>query len=119
MEDDQLARSGQTAAAYIEKRWGGASRTTPLTAVVLVGGAASRILLRNPRRMQYIVLNPSSGNVYWGQTANDAALSAVLISPLGGSLVSIVDEDGEGTADEAYAFSAAAATIYVQEVIRK
>lgn len=119
MSDERAASSGQTAAAYIEKRWGGPSRTTPLAAVAIGAGATVRVLLRNPRRMQYIVLNPGTGNVYWGQTSTDAALSAVLISPLGGSLVSIVDEDGEGTADEAYIFSAGATTIYVQEVVRK
>lgn len=119
MSQEQPASIGQTAAAFVEKRWGGPSRTTPLTAFAISAGAAVRVALRNPRRMQYLILNPGTGNVYWGQTSTDAALAVVLISPLGGSLISLVDEDGEGTADEAYIFSAAATTVYVQEVVRK
>jgi hypothetical protein len=119
MSDDRPAQSGQTAAAYIEKKWGGATRTTPLTAVVVGAGLTVRALQRNPRRMQYTILNPGSGNAFWGQTANDAGLSAVLISPLGGSIELLIDEDGEGVTDEAYIFAPGSVTVYVQEVFRK
>lgn len=119
MPDEQLALPGETAAAYIEKKWGGATRTLPLAAIALAGSAPVRALLNNPRRMAWTLLNPSTGQVFIGHSSSDAGLNAIPITALGGSAVSTIDEDGEEVTYELWVNAAIALTVYVTEVIRK
>ena len=116
---EQLAQAGQTAAAHIEKKWGGPSRTAPLVSNAIAAGVPARVLLNNPRRMLYSIFNVGTSNAYWGLSSADAITGAVLISPLGGSLVATIDEDGEAVTYEVWVYSVNVATIYVQETFRK
>lgn len=115
---DRAALPGQTAAAYLEKKWGGPTRLVPLTTITVVG-PATRVLQNNPRRMLAAIFNASVGNVFWGTSSSEAQLNTVLITPLGGSIVLVVDEDGEMVTYEHWiAPIAASAAMGVLEVIR-
>lgn len=116
---EQLAQAGQFAAAYIEKKWGGPSRTVPLVAVVILASTPIRALQNNPRRMAWTLINPSGAQAFIGHSASDAALNAIPVTALGGSVVSTVDEDGEEVTYELWVNSVSAITVYVTEVMRK
>lgn len=118
-EAERLAVAGQSAAAYIEKKWGVPTKGIPLIAVAVPASGGIRALQNNPRRFFYAVFNPSSGSVYWGNSNAEALLNAVLISPLGGSLQAAIDEDGEAVTYEVWLNAASALTCYVLEIVRK
>lgn len=94
---EQPALPGQSAAAYIEKKWGGPTRLLPvkLVTVTAVGNAPTQIYENNPRRMEVTVVNTGVANAYVGWDQNLDATHGILVSPLGGSVIFLVDEDGE------------------------
>jgi hypothetical protein len=119
MSDERLALPGQTAGAYIEKKWGGPTRPIPLV-LVSVAQTATRVLLNNPRRFAYSIINQGSGNVYWGLDSTVGLTTSILIPPLGGSITLVIDEDGEAVAMEAWCIAAGAgAQVVVLEIVRK
>lgn len=116
---EQLATAGQTAAAYIERKWGGPSRVLPLV-FVSVSATGTRILQNNPRRMEYLILNPGVAGVSIGNTITDSQTGSFIIPSRGGSFVSLIDEDGEFVTYELWASTlGAVVNVGVLEIIRK
>jgi len=85
---------GQTAASYIEKKWGVRTRLVPL-AVVPVLTTVTRALKNNPKRMQALIVNTGTGSIFGGFDSSLTVANGILISPLGGSLELLIDEDAE------------------------
>lgn len=70
--------------------------------------------------MMIAIYNLSTGNVYWGLSSAESQLNLVLLTPLGGSMILLADEDGEMVGYEQWvAPIAASAVIGVMEVVRK
>lgn len=119
MSDFAAAQPGQTAAAYIEKKWGGAIRAVPLASVAIPAATPRRVLTNNPRRFEATIYNPSTTSIFVGNTAAEATAQVILLSPLGGSLFSLIDEDGEQVTYEWWVYCASAVTVYAGEVESK
>jgi hypothetical protein len=71
--------------------------------VVPVQAALTVVAKNNPRRMELLVVNTSVGNIFVGWDAGLTAANGLLISPVGGSLELVPDEDGELVGYQLYA----------------
>lgn len=109
---------GATAAQYVVKRWGGPTRLVP-PRLISVGTTATRILLNNPRRMEYLIINANAGNIFVDFSVAVSAIFSIPLLPGGGSIQVLIDEDGELTTYELWGLSPSGAQfVSVYEVER-
>lgn len=99
--------SGATVAQYLTRKWGVKTRLIPLQTVAVLTTAV-RVLRNNPRRFGLTILNVGTSNVYVDWNGAVAVGQGVLLTPLGGTLTLVVDEDGELLTYDVWAIAAAA-----------
>jgi hypothetical protein len=97
---------GQTAATYINRKWGARTRLVPLSTIAVLT-TPTRALKNNPRRMQSLIVNVGTGSIFAGFDNGLTTANGILISPLGGSMSLVIDEDAELTTYDLYLVSAA------------
>jgi hypothetical protein len=116
---EQLALPGQSAAAYIEKKWGGPTRTITTRFSSFAANTPTRLLLNNPRRMAWTIENNTTFNCYFGFDGTVDGVHGIFVPPLGGTLSFIIDEDGESTTYEGWVSMTGTGDCWVIEVMRK
>lgn len=81
--------------------------------------AVSEILKNNPRRVEFVIINPSIGDLYISNDPSLVTSFGFIVPAGGGSLIFNVLEDGETVAERFYCYAPAGAiTVYVMEVER-
>lgn len=103
------------AAAMSLVRFG--QRTRPFESNPSVTTAAQRLLINNPNRVEFTVVNLGVQNLYLALNNQVSASNGIIIPPNGGLTV-LVDEDGEQVAYDWYAIAASGTnSLYLQEVL--
>lgn len=82
-------------AELIEKRFGMRTRATRNPLVNEINIAVTALLPNNPSRLGWIAVNLSANNIYLALDRDVGADHGILLSPNGGSLAMIYDEDFE------------------------
>lgn len=92
-------------------------RTRPAEQNPTIGTQSQRLLLNNPNRVEFTVVNLGNQLVYLALSNAVSVLNGIPIPPSGGLTV-LIDEDGEQVAYDWWAVSSSGTQqLYVQEVI--
>ena len=108
--------TGAFAHEYSQRRFGGSVR--PVTRTITVQQSSTKILDNDPRRIGWSLINRSGFDVSLDYVQPPSPSTAILLAANGGTLTSVVDEDGETTAWELFGVcSASTPQIFVMEFI--
>ncbi|SRR6266571_1994906 len=95
--------TGATAHDISAKLFGAVVRPVPKTAQVTAAGV--RILENSPRRVGWLIINRSAFDISVDYVQPIDSTAAILIAANGGTISSLVQEDGETTAWELFGLS--------------
>lgn len=102
----------------IEKRYGIKTRTQANPLVVAVQTAITKILPNNPNRLGWMAINLSGENIFLAFDVGVTQIRGILLTPNGGSMSSLYEEDFEATCWNVYGVSTAGPSeIFVVEVL--
>ncbi|NIQ91313.1 MAG: hypothetical protein GWN93_20815 [Deltaproteobacteria bacterium] len=105
-------------ADLIARRFGIRTRAQQVPLVQTVGTSVVRVLPNNPNRLAFVIVNLSSNNVYVAWDLAVSTTRGVLLTPNGGSLTVVYEEDFETACWELFAIAdGAASSIFVPEVV--
>jgi len=105
-------------AELIEKRFGMVTRATRNPLVDEMMTATLRLLPNNPNRLGWMAVNLSANNIFLALDPEVSAAHGVLLTPNGGALSMIYEEDFEATCWAVYGMAAANnSDIFVIEVL--
>lgn len=114
MADERF--SGSTAYHVVRERTGRPSTFSERSVSTATGWQV--ILLNNPRRLFWLIINRGVDTVYIRFTPNVSYTSCIPLAPLGGTASMSVDEDGEAvTAEVSLYASTSSLPVYILEVI--
>lgn len=100
-----------------EKRFGFPTRPVENPVVASVGTTVDEVLLNNPDRVFWIIVNLSANIIYVALKEDVSATKGIRLDANGGFTSMSADEDGEAVAYAVYALaSGAASAIYVLEI---
>lgn len=105
-------------AELIEKRFGMVTRATRNPLVNELMTATLQLLPNNPNRLGWMAVNLSANNIYLALDHGVSAAHGVLLTPNGGSLSMIYEEDFEATCWGVFGMAAADnSDIFVIEIL--
>jgi len=80
---------------FVRRKFGVATRAIQDPVTATCGTAATTLLLNNPDRLAYTIVNLGTNAIYIAWDATVSATHGIYIAPNGGSFSSVADEDGE------------------------
>jgi len=98
---------GASLAQYMAARWGVKTRLVPQQ-VFAVLTTAQRVIKNNPRRFGLTIVNQGTGQVNLDWSSSVLTTSGIILTPLGGTLTLVPDEDGELITYDLWAIAGAA-----------
>lgn len=99
------------------KRFGRPTRAIQNPLTDTVGTTPTLILHNNPDRFMWLVVNLSPNNVYLAFDPKVSSTRGILLTPSGGWVSMVIEDDGEAVVYEVWAVaSAAPSAIYVVEM---
>lgn len=105
-------------AELIAKRFGIQTIATRNPLVEELNEATLQLLPNNPNRLGWMAVNLSANNIFLALDISVSAAHGILLTPNGGSLTMIYEEDFEATCWAVYGMAAAdASDIFVIEVL--
>lgn len=105
-------------AELIEKRYGIKTRTAANPLVAVVQTARTKILPNNPNRLGWMAVNLSGESLFLAFDIDVTTTRGILLTPNGGSVGLIYEEDFEATCWEVFAVSAAGPSeIFIVEIL--
>lgn len=105
-------------AKLIEREFGIVTRATRNPETEVLNEATLQLLPNNPNRLGWMAINLSDNNIFLALDIGVSATHGVLLTPNGGSMTMIYQEDFEATCWAVYGTAAAdASDIFVIEVL--
>jgi len=93
-------------AELIEKRFGIKTRTQAVSFTNLDTSVHTKILPNNPNRLGWMAINLGAVNIFLAFDVSVSLTRGILLTPNGGSMTSIYQEDFEATCWNVYAMAA-------------
>jgi len=104
-------------AEFVSEHWGTPTHSKFNPVVASVAATPTKVLLGNPDRLSWSLVNLSANNIYLAWDNLPSSIHGVLVDSSGGSMSVSAEDDGELPTYEVWAIASGASDIYVIETL--